>query len=30
MNATLFTGTTKMKIYHGRSLIKEVDFPIRG
>jgi transposase-like protein len=30
VKATLYTRTAILKIYHGRKLIKEVDFPIRG
>jgi DNA topoisomerase IB len=30
VKATLYTRTAKMKVYHGRQLIKQIDFPISG
>jgi transposase InsO family protein len=30
VRATLYTRTARLKIYHARDLVKEMDFPIRG
>lgn len=30
VQATLYTRNTRLKIYHGHPLIKEMDFPLRG